>query len=272
VAYHLKRDKQIAVVKMLVEGCSIRSVERITGVHRDTIMRLGIRVGQHCASIMDEHLRRVSCDEIQIDELWGFVGKKQRRVRPDDPYEFGDAYTFIAIDPLSKLVLHHETGKRDEQTTRVFMQELSARIRGHIHISVDGFGPYPAAIRTFFSNRADATPIVKAYRAVTDDEHRYSPPFVTACRRHWIQGFPRRDKSSTSHIERMNLTSRMQLRRLTRLTNGFSKRLENLKAALSMTFCWYNFVRIHGSLRMTPAMSAGIASGFWDVEKLLPPD
>ena len=145
MANHLEKEKQAQIASLLVEDCSIGSIERITGVHRHTIMRLGVRVGRHCQGIMGEHLRGVRCDAVQIDELWGYVGKKQGRVCPDDPREFGDAHIFIALDPLSKLVLHHETGKRDEQTTRAFMQELSARVVGHTHLSVDGFGPYPAS-------------------------------------------------------------------------------------------------------------------------------
>lgn len=139
MANHLKREKQVQIAGLLVEGCSIRSIERITRVHRDTIMRLAIRVGQHCDTIMAERLHGLRCEELQLDELWGFNGKKQRQVRPDDPREFGDAYTFIALDPLSKLVVHHRTRKRSEQTTRLFMEELSNRVVGHTHISVDGF-------------------------------------------------------------------------------------------------------------------------------------
>ncbi len=266
----LKRDKQVAVVSMLCEGCSIRSVERITGVHRDTIMRLLVRVGEHCARILDEKLRGVHSTSIQADEIWAFVGKKQKQLRPGDPADFGDQFVFLAMDADSKVVLSHTVGKRNTATAIQLMRDLSSRVVGRVQLSTDGFNGYRIAVPHAFNGRADYMQVVKHYAAPTDGKHRYSPPTVVSITRLWVQGFPRQDRISTSYVERQNLTIRMQLRRLTRLTNAFSKKLANLKAALNLHFAWYNFVRIHKTLRMTPAMAAGVVDTLWSIEDLIP--
>lgn len=270
MANHLKRERKIMVVNLLCEGSSIRSAERITGVHRDTIGRMLLRVGDHCDRLMAHHIRRVESDQLEVDEIWAFIAKKQKRVRPGDPHEFGDAYTFIGLDAVSKLVVHHLVGKRDQGTAQAFMAELSRRIVGETQISVDGFQSYPAAIWDNFGNRAHAAAVVKQYRSTIDGERRYSPASVVGCRRRWLQGFPKLGRMCTSHVERVNLTCRTFVRRLTRLTCAFSKRLPNLKAAVSMSFCWYNFVRIHRSLGMTPGMAAEVTSTIWTIDDLTP--
>ena len=267
----LKREKQAQVISMLVEGSSIRSIERVTGVHRDTITRLLVRVGEHCQRIMDERLRGVRVQYLQADEIWCYVGKKQRRVQPGDTSDFGDAYTFVAMDQDSKLVVSYLVGKRDDGHTYAFMADVARRIDGRVQISTDGWPCYPDAVHDHFNGRASFGQIVKSYGGgSTDVAHRYSPAGLLSVRRVGMWGAPRSRYISTSHVERQNLTMRMQMRRFTRLTNAFSKKLANLKAAVALHFAWYNFVRIHRSLGMTPAMMAGIVSESWGIYRLIP--
>lgn len=267
----LKRDKQILAITMLVEGCSIRSVERATGIHRDTIMRLLVRVGQRCQRLHDEHVRGVRIQYAQCDEIWCYVAKKQRRVVPGESSDFGDTYTFVGFDQDSKLAVSYLVGKRDEGHTYAFMDDMSKRVVGAVQITTDGWAAYPGAVMDHFNGRSAYGQLVKQYGGLaTDSEHRYSPSRLTKARRCGMWGRPRMRYISTSHVERQNLTMRMQMRRFTRLTNAFSKKLDNLKAAVALHFAWYNFVRIHRSLGMTPAMAAGVASEMWAIEKLIP--
>ena len=204
MANHLRREKRVAIVNLMCEGCSIRSVERITGVHRDTIGRLLLRVGKHCERIMADRLAGLQCDQLEIDELWTFGGQETATRRPGRSYRVWGRLHVHRDGRVSKVVIHHETGKRDEFTTDRFMGELSRRVEGHTHIAVDGFPAYPTAIQDWFRGRADAMAVVKNFR--TDDpEHRYSPGKVTGCIRYAIQGFPRRSRSTTSHVERSEL-------------------------------------------------------------------
>lgn len=227
---------------MLVEGSSIRSIER---------------------------MRRLRCESIQTDEIWCYVGKKQKCVTPDDPAEFGDQFTFVAMDTDTKLVPCFVVGKRTQETTDAFMADLSDRINGRVQLTTDAFGAFRRAVRRSFNGRADYMQVVKTYASPPEHDTRYSPPTVVAIDRIWIQGSPRR-RATTSHIERQNLTIRMQMRRFTRLTNAFSKKLENLEAALALHFAWYNFVRVHRTLSVTPAMAAGLVSTVWTISELIP--
>ena len=267
----LNRERQAQIVSMLVEGNSIRSIERITGTHRDTIMRLLVRVGDHCDQIMQDRMQGLRFQYVQCDEIWCYVQKKQRCVLPDDPAEYGSTFTFVALDQDSKLVPAYLVGKRDAQHTDDFIRLLSQRLKGHVQISTDGWTSYPGSIFEHFNGRSSYGQIVKDYRAFTTDEaHRYSPPSLSATRRIGLWGAPRLRYVSTSHIERQNLTMRMQMRRFTRLTNAFSKKLENLRAAVALHFAWYNFCRRHSAHDLTPAVAAGVASGQWPIERLLP--
>jgi len=267
----LKRERQVQAISMLVEGSSIRSVERVTGIHRDTIMRLGLRVGQHCERFHDERVRGVQCQYAQCDEIWAYVGKKEKRVRPGDAEEVGDAYTYVGMDQDSKLVISYLCGKRDEGHTHEFVRDLAQRIDGGVQISTDGWTVYPEAVREHFNGRAAYGQIVKSYGGTpTDGPHRYSPPRMSVVKRVGMWGMPRSRYISTSHVERQNLTMRMQMRRFTRLTNAFSKKLENLRAAVALHFAWYNFVRIHRALGTTPAMAAGLSGTLLTMENLLP--
>lgn len=267
----LSTEKQGAIVGLLAEGSSIRSIERITGVHRDTIMRLGVRVGKGCARLLDAKMRDLSCKQLQFDELWGFIGKKERHCKPDDSLELGDVWTFCAIDAETKLVPSFKVGKRDLATANAFVSDVASRVRNRVQISSDALAAYVQAIETNFGADVDFAQIVKTY--VTDDSHvperRFSAPEIVITEKKAIAGFPDLRKASTSHIERLNGTTRLHMRRLTRLTYAFSKKLENFEAAVALHFAYYNFVKRHITLRATPAMAAGIERDFWTVGDLV---
>ncbi len=266
----LKLATQAQVIGALVEGCSIRSVERMTGVHRDTIMRLSVRVGEGCAKMMDESMRGLTCHQVQVDELWCYVGKKQRHVTVNDnPLEVGDAWTFVAMDAQTKLVPAFRVGKRTLDEARAFIGDLASRLDNRCQLSSDGLKAYVQACDEAFGDQVDYGQIVKSYEAEPIGPGRYSPPKVVSTERTRITGNPDPALICTSHIERLNLTTRMQMRRFTRLTNGFSKKLPNLKAAVALHFMHYNFARAHGTLRVTPAMEAGICSRAWTLKEIV---
>lgn len=266
----LSREKQISVISLLVEGSSIRSAERITGVHRDTICRLLVRVGNHCGRLMEERMRGIRCQSLQADEIWTFVNKKQKAMKWDDPFEYGDNYLYTALDRNTKLCPAFKIGKRCEETTDTFIRDLSERVDGRVQITTDGYPYYRLAIPRHFGDRADFMQLVKNYGDDPLDEHRYSPGRIRSVDHVWVQGFPDPKLVSTSHVKRANLSIRTSMKRFARLTLSFSKKLENLKAACALYFAWYNFVRIHRSLRVTPAMAAGIVGGVWTVDNLIP--
>lgn len=266
----LKRDKQRMVIHMLCEGSSIRSTERITRVHRDTICKLLHRTGHHCHQLVRETIAGVHCDELQLDEIWSFVGKKQGRCGPDDPPEFGDQFVFTAIDPITKLLVHHHIGKRSQEATDDFVWELSNLTTGPVLVCTDGFTPYLSALRNCFRGRLTHGQIIKIYRATVANEARYSPPRVFAVDRIPVWGRPRSDRMSTSHVERHNATIRTFVKRMSRLSLCYSKRLKGLQAAFDLFSGWYNFVKIHGSLGMTPGMVAGVTDRLWSIDDLLP--
>ena len=273
MANHLSIEKKRMIIAALVEGNSIRSIERMVGTHRDTIMRLLVRVGEHCQEIMDEKMVDVECADIQADEIWTYVGKKQRRLTDDERAnrrDLGDQYVFVALDRKTKLVPVFRIGKRNGYTARAFIADLEDRLRNvHPQISTDGFEAYVDAIELAFGDDVDYGQVIKVYASEYAGRGRYSPPSVSETIKKTVQGNPDEDKICTSHVERQNLTMRMQMRRFTRLTNAFSKKLENLKAALALHFAHYNFCRVHQTLRVTPAMEAGITDRLWGLGDLL---
>jgi IS1 family transposase len=223
----LSRDQQIHVISCLTEGMSIRATERLTGIHRDTIMRLGARVGRGCAELHDRMMVGVRTGRLELDELWAYVGKKQKRARQHET-EKGDQYTFVALASSTRAIIAYRTGKRNEITTDDFIQDLRGRVIGSPEISSDGFRPYQPAIRDAFGKSAHGM-INKTYSvthlAVTEASRRYSPAAVVAVSREAVRGVPA--EISTSYVERGNLSIRMACRRFTRLTNAFSKKLDN---------------------------------------------
>ncbi len=266
----LKREKQIQAVAMLAEGSSIRSIERMTGIHRDTVMRLGSRIGNGCINLMDATMRNLGSKFIEVDEAWTFVGKKQRNfdkgVRHPDA---GDFWVWLSLDPESKLVPTFRVGKRTKEDAKVFIADLAKRVSGRIQISSDSLSSYVSAIENAFGGEVDYGQIVKTFESEPIGPGRYSPPRVTSVELLSVSGVPNMDRITTSHCEKLNHTMRMHVRRMSRLTNAFSKKPENLRAAVGLFYGYYNFVRVHKAVRMTPAMKAGVTSTLWSLEKLV---
>ena len=266
-------EKATLALQLLIEGVSIRSTERITGLHRDTILRLLVEAGKRCERMMGRIIRNVPVKDVQCDEIWGYIFKKEghkttEEIETDDT--IGDAYTFVAIERNTKLVLNFALGRRNQATTDVFIEGLrGATAAQPFQLTTDGFGPYIPAIDATLEDRVDYGMLVKQYNEDQSKEKRYSPAHCVGCKRRSVIGNPDPKKISTSHVERQNLTMRMQIRRLTRLTNAFSKKWENLWAALCLHFAYYNFCRIHSSLRVTPAMESGLTDRVWTIRELL---
>lgn len=264
-------EKQVQVVAALTEGCSIRATERLTDVHRDTIMRLGVRVGDGCARLHDAMMRGLTVNLLQLDEQWGFVGKKQKRVEADDPQSMGDAWLFIAIDATKKAIVSYVVGKRTAATTKRLCWDVRSRVMNRPQVSTDGFSAYPDAIDLAFNGDVDFGQIIKLFRGPggKDAAHRYSPGEVIAVEKSVVNGAPAMEHISTSYAERFNLSTRMQVRRMTRLTNGFSKKIENHRAAIALYVAWYNLCRVHEALRITPAMALGVTDRVWTIGELV---
>jgi IS1 family transposase len=266
----LKPEKEAQIVALLAEGTSIRTVERITGVHRDTVMRVLIRTGENCAEILDKMMRDVRCEEVEADEIWGYVGRKERRLTPEQKAtgEMGDQYVFVAMDRATRLVVSYLVGRRDWTNARIFIADLRRRVVGRIQLTTDAFRPYSDCVERAFGADVDYGQVVKMYEGDASSG-RYSPPRLTGIEKATIMGSPDENRMSTSYVERGNLTIRMQIRRFTRLTNAFSRKLANHRAAVAIHFAVYNFCRIHGSLRVTPAMAAGLTDRVWEISDLL---
>jgi transposase-like protein/IS1 family transposase len=262
-------EKAELILKMLLEGNSVSSVARLIDVHITTILKLLVKAGEKCERILGQTIRNLPVRDVECDEIWSFIGKKQKRLRPEDDQNLGDCYTFVAIERHSKLVLNIAMGKRDQATTDVFIEGLRHATRGEFQITTDGFAPYKTAIPNTLEDRCDYAMLIKVYAAATGDEHRYSPPSVSSVQKVPVMGRPDPERICTSIIERQNLSTRMSVRRFTRLTNAFSKKWENHWAAVAVWFTFYNFCRVHKSLRVTPAMAAGITNRIWSVRDLL---
>jgi IS1 family transposase len=242
---HLSTDKKIAVTAALAEGNSIRSIERMTGIHRDTIMRLGVRIGQGCAKVLDAKMRNLNSTSIQVDEIWGFVGKKDKNVKEtEDTDKVGSVWTFCAIDTDSKIVPSFKVGKRNHDTANEFMYDLASRLRNRIQLSSDGFAPYYEAVELAWGSGVDYAQIVKSYQ--TEDgskytpERKYSAPKFVSVSKYAIGGNPDLLRAHTSHVERLNATTRLHMKRMNRLTLAFSKKVENFEAAVALHFAAYN--------------------------------
>jgi IS1 family transposase len=268
----LPLNRAVSILKLLLEGMSIRSVERVTGVHRDTILKLLVLAGERCQRLMFERIRSIPVKDVEVDELWGFCFKKekQRWDHEKDVYEIGDAWCFVGIERSTKLILAWHLGKRDRESTDKFIGKLRyATGDSRFQLTTDGFAAYPASVGLYLRGRADYAQLIKIYSTPREGEQRYSPGDVVEAVPVPIMGLPKRERICTSHIERQNLSIRMGMRRLTRLTNGFSKKWENLQAAYALWFAYYNFCRVHQSLRVTPAMEAGISGHVWTIGELI---
>lgn len=266
--------KALLALQLLVEGNSIRSTERITGLHRDTITGLLVKAGERCETMLSTLVKDVPATDVQVDEIWGFVGKKEkRRVYGEKNFhEIGDAWTFIGIERNAKLVLAFEVGKRNTESARRFMQKLASATSTaqRFQLTTDGFPPYLEAVGRELTGRCDYAQLVKVYQnPTTEQQRRYSPPKIKATQKTAIDGDPDFDLVCTSHIERQNGSLRQWCKRLTRLTYAFSKKWDNLKAALALHFAYYNFCRVHKTLKKTPAMAAGITDRVWSLSELV---
>ncbi|MGA2221740.1 MAG: IS1 family transposase [Verrucomicrobiia bacterium] len=268
---NLALQRKAEVIAMLCEGSSIRSVERITGVHRDTIMRLGVRMGEGCRQIMDEKFRNLPCRLIQVDEVWGFIGMKQKTAARNKAGGcVGDVWTWVAIDADTKLVPTFAVGDRSQYMANCFIEDLAARLSHRIQLSSDALNVYNGAVERAFGADVDYGSIVKTFSHTELMEHRrYSPPEVVKVERMLVQGNPDVDLISTSYVEKQNHTLRMHCRRLSRLTNAFSKKIENFRAAVALHYAYYNFCKLHKTIRCTPAMEAGVTSSQWTVRQLV---
>lgn len=273
MAYNLKFEEQCRIVHALAEDASIRSLERQTGHHRDTIMRLGVRVGRGCAAIHDEIMRDLPCKEIQIDELWSFCGKKQRGVTSEqDAGGHGDRWIFTAEDPESKVIASYAVGKRDFSTTYRFCHDLASRLKNRIQLTSDGNNEYIDVVQEAFgSDGVDYSMLVKSFTHEKSafGDRKSSPPPMTSARRKLICGEPEPDRISTSHVEAHNMTMRTFIKRISRLTVCYSKKSENMDAAVALYMGYYNFCKEHTTIKMTPAMALGIQPSFWSIEELV---
>ncbi len=270
----LPMGERVRVVSALVEGTSLRATERLTGVYRQAITNLLLSVGDGCRSLLDERMRDLHCDVLELDEVWTFVGCKENHRDESDPPEYGDAYTWVALDARTKIVPCFRVEKRTAAAANAFAADLRARVLGKPQITTDGFKPYIEAIEAAFGSRVDYAQILKSYQTdeaggASRDDVRYSRGRVVRSVKRVVTGTPDEDNISTSYVERSNLTLRMGQRRFTRLTNAFSKKVENLRAAVALHFGHYNFCRVHMALRVTPAMEAGITDHVWSVEELI---
>jgi len=268
----LSSEKRIAVVRALAEGCSIRATVRMTGVAKNTVTKLLVDLGRACWQYQSRTLRNLSCKRVQCDEIWSFCYAKEKNVPAEKRGQFGygDVWTWTAIDAESKLAVSWMIGKRDAGTAQDFIADVSLRLANRIQLTTDGLKVYLEAVEAAFGGDIDYAQLVKVYGPSGDGpEARYSPPACVGCNAKLVSGRPDWKHVSTSFVERQNLTMRMQMRRFTRLTNAFSKKVENLECAVALHFMVYNFARIHQTLRVSPAMKAGVTRRLWGIEDIV---
>jgi IS1 family transposase len=265
----LNAETRTQVVNCLLEGCSIRSTVRMTSVSKKAVMRLLVQVGAVCAKYQDRVFRNLKCRRLQVDELWAFCYCKQKNVTPEIAAKnpaAGDVWLWIAVDADSKLVPCWTLGQRDAYAANTFISDLASRLRNRVQLTTDGYRPYLEAVEGAFGADVDYSMLVKLYgHDPKDDEKRYSPAQCIGTRVVPIIGDPDPKHISTSYAERQNWTARTNMRRYTRLSNGFSRKIENHAAAVALNYFAYNFIRIHSTLRVTPAMAAGVTNRLWDV-------
>lgn len=263
---------RVQIVSALVEGCSIRSTARMCGCSKNTVVKLLADIGTACSAYQDMAMRNLGCKRLQVDEIWSFVGCKENRKTEEEKGKLGrgDVWTWTAIDADTKLVPSWHVGLRDAESATIFMKDLASRLANRVQLTSDGLKSYLSAVDEAFGIDIDFAQLVKQYgHGESEGPSRYSPPECIGCKKDWITGSPDQEHISTSFVERQNLTMRMRIRRFTRLTNAFSKKLENHEHAIALHFFHYNFIRIHQSLRSTPAMKAGVADHLWTLEEMV---
>lgn len=266
----LPLSKRVQILAMLCEGSSMRSISRVADVSINTVTKLLADAGNACAAFHDRTVRNVRAERVQCDEIWSFCGSKEKNTSPEKKAEgWGDVWTWTGLEAETKLIVSWTVGGRDADSARAFMDDLAARLATRVQLTTDGHKVYLDAVSQAFGGEVDYGMLVKIYGAAPDSfKGRYSPAECIGSKREAITGNPDMHLISTSYVERQNLNMRMGMRRFTRLTNAFSKKIDNHFHALSLYFVFYNFVRIHKSLKMTPAMAAGVSDRLWSMEDL----
>ena len=267
----LKKERRAQVVAALVEGNSIQSTVRMTGVAKGTVLKLLVDLGRACDEYQRRTLINLRCKRIQCDEIWCSVYAKEKNVPQDKRgiLGYGDAWTWTALDTDSKLIVSWLVGERDAGYATEFTNDVASRVATRIQLTTDGLRAYLEAVEGVFGADVDYAMLVKLFGEAPDSEKRYSPTQCIGCERRRVEGQPDPRHISTSFVERQNLTMRMSMRRFTRLTNAFAKKIENLEAAVALHFMWYNFERIHQTLRVTPAMEASVTDHVWSVGEIV---
>lgn len=267
----LSTEKRAQVLRCLVEGNSIRSTTRITGVAKNTVVKLLVDAGKACAEYQDKTFRNLTCKRIQCDEIWSFCYAKKKNVpkKYRGQFGYGDVWTWTAICADTKLVPSWLIGDRSAEIAHIFIQDLASRLKHRVQLTTDGLKAYLEAVEGVFGADIDYSMLIKLYGSDAEGEKRYSPAKIIGTEEKRIVGNPDPKYISTSYAERQNLTMRMSMRRFTRLTNGFSKKVENLAHAVSLHFMYYNFARIHRTLRVTPAMEAKVTDRLWDIKDIV---
>lgn len=260
-------EERARILHLLCEGMSIRAITRLTGASKNTVAKLLVDAGKACAAYHDANVRNVKAARVQVDEIWSFTYAKQKNVASakDAPEGAGDTWTWTAIDADSKMILSYLVGGRDSEYAMEFMDDLASRLAHRVQLTSDGHKAYLEAVEGAFGCDVDYAQLVKMYGPTITAPGRYSPAECTGIRKRTVEGRPSADHVSTSYVERQNLTMRMHMRRFTRLTNAFSKKVENHAHAVALHMMYYNFVRIHKTLRVTPAMAAGVSDRLWDI-------
>jgi IS1 family transposase len=263
-------SKRAQILGLLVEGMSLRAVARVADCSLNTVTKLLGEVGTACSRYQDETLRGLTCQRLQLDEIWSFVAMKQSHVSAElkGTPGIGDVWTWVALDADTKLVASYSIGDRSRRAAQLFVGDLATRFKNDVQITTDGYRVYVDAIAGAFGRDVDYAVLTKIYDEVPEGQRRYSPPEVVGTKKEVKFGNPDPAHISTSYVERQNLTMRMGMRRFTRLTNGFSKKIENHIHAVSLHFMHYNYARIHKSLRVTPAMAAGVSDHVWSLEEI----
>ena len=269
----IEAEKAHQVIHLMIEGMGIRAIQRFTGLHQETVLNILAAAGQQCARLLDERMRGLTIEALQVDELFAFVGCKERMNLTND-YERGDQYMFMGMDAQTKLIVSHMIGKRDGSTAGLLMKDLRSRIPGRFQLTTDGFGPYSTWVNYAFQRQIDFAQLIKLYANPIDgqiSERRYSPSHCIGSRILVRCGKPDRARISTSYIERQNLNVRLFNRRFTRLTLGYSKKIEYLRHSAALFVAYHNFCKVHSTLKKTPAMAAGLTDRVWEISDIVAP-
>lgn len=267
----LPLHKRVTILKCLLDGMPIRATARVADVSKNTVSKLLVEAGAACSAFHDEHVREVKSQRVQCDEIWSFVGCKQKNAKPEPGEWRGDVWTWTAIDADSKLAISYLVGGRDGEYAIAFMDDLRSRLENRVQLTTDGHKAYLEAVEGAFGGDVDYAQLIKLYGqpAGKTAERKYSPAECCGIKKHMVEGGPDKKHVSTSYVERQNLTMRMAMRRFTRLTNAFPKKVENHAHVVALHFMNYNFIRIHKSLKVTPAMAAGVTDRLWEVEDIV---